>query len=433
MHMKPLLLTGAAALAAAAVSMYSLFAGENTSVRVAPETRIAVYGGSLTDAKAYTRILENYLVACTGIRKVHFFQFGRANESAGDFAGRMEEDTAFFKPDITIINYGRHESAYTAYDQKRADIFYRDIQKVIDYAKKDGSHIILASPVSVDPVIFRKSVKDLASKVNHTLSEYSRELYEIAIRNKVAFADVNGDFHKVTKTAKEKFGEGYHISGPDGVNPWWNGHMVIAGTLLKKLGVKGHIADITLDMKGEMSAVSSGHSVKESKPGTMTIVSERYPYCFDPPRNPKPNDPGNIFNLFEVYPFQDEFNMFRLSVHGLQSAKAKVSWDKQTKEFTKEQLEKGINLAKEFPVNPFTEPFRKVSNTINAKQQFETEIYRTFVSLQYRANQLKISKDGKEAFKTVIAEIKKKHQDYEQAVFDSVVPVTHTIRVQEIK
>src|SRR5207245_694567 len=58
-----------------------------------------------------------------------------------------------------------------------------------------------------------------------------------------------------------------------------------------------------------------------------------------------------------------------------------VTWGSQTKTFTADQLSRGVNLAAEFPSNPFCAAFGKVDSAIAAKQTYETkqvkEIFRS--------------------------------------------------------
>ena len=50
----------------------------------------------------------------------------------------------------------------------------------------------------------------------------------------------------------------------------------------------------------------------------------------------------------------------------------KVTWGDENKTFDAKDLEKGINLAAEFPKNPFVEPFTKVDKLVRDQQNFET-------------------------------------------------------------
>jgi len=67
-------------------------------------------------------------------------------------------------------------------------------------------------------------------------------------------------------------------------------------------------------------------------------------------------------------------------VKGLDAAKAKVTWGGGSKSFTREELEKGINLADHFFENPFSDTFRKLDGMVWTKQNFETTMIKTVIN-----------------------------------------------------
>ena len=52
----------------------------------------------------------------------------------------------------------------------------------------------------------------------------------------------------------------------------------------------------------------------------------------------------------------------------------------ESKEFTKEQLTAGVNLAAEFAKTPFDESFQKLQNAVQNKQNFETTLIKQIVT-----------------------------------------------------
>ena len=53
-----------------------------TSPVLAPGSRIAIVGDSITEQKLYSKYMEAYLLACSGVPNVHVFQFGWSGEQA---------------------------------------------------------------------------------------------------------------------------------------------------------------------------------------------------------------------------------------------------------------------------------------------------------------------------------------------------------------
>src|SRR5262249_56659523 len=55
----------------------------------------------------------------------------------------------------------------------------------------------------------------------------------------------------------------------------------------------------------------------------------------------------------------------------------RITWGAHTKAYSSEQLSKGINLAADFEINPFSEAFSKVDAAVAAKQEYETRQIKT--------------------------------------------------------
>ena len=59
-------------------------------------SRVAIVGDSITEQKLYSKYMEAYLLACSGIPDLKVFQFGWGGETATGFANRLENDLTVF-------------------------------------------------------------------------------------------------------------------------------------------------------------------------------------------------------------------------------------------------------------------------------------------------------------------------------------------------
>ena len=74
-----------------------------------------------------------------------------------------------------------------------------------------------------------------------------------------------------------------------------------------------------------------------------------------------------------LIPFNQELNRLILKASNVKAGRSyKVTWGSESRTFTADQLERGINLAAEFPGNPFCAAFAKVDAAVAAKQAYET-------------------------------------------------------------
>src|SRR6185295_2891091 len=121
------------------------------------------------------------------------------------------------------------------------------------------------------------------------------------------------------------------------------------------LGCDGNIGTITVRFEDAGAAeATEGHKIVSAKDGVVEVESSRYPFCFAG----DPKSTSATRGIIEFIPFNEELNRFRLVVKGAAAGKYKVTWGSESKEFSADELAKGINLAAEFLDNPFSGPFK---------------------------------------------------------------------------
>jgi hypothetical protein len=121
-----------------------------------------------------------------------------------------------------------------------------------------------------------------------------------------------------------------------------------------------------------------------------------------------------------LIPFNQELNRLSLKANNVKSRTSyKVTWGSESKTFTAAQLSHGINLAAEFPCNPFCEAFAKVDAAVAAKQAYETKQ----IKQAFRSPEAKTDMEG------VAARTEKEREPLAVAIQAAFVPVTHTIKI----
>ncbi len=327
--------------------------------------RLAILGDSITEQKMYSCYIATYVLACSGLDDVRVFQFGWGGERAPGMVDRMYNDVLSWNPTIMTTCYGMNDGSYKKYEPSIGNTYRENMQKIIDVAKKHNARIIVGTPGIVDPDTYKKNIP--AAEYNENLGELAKIDAELAQQNNVGFADIFCTMSAVTKLAKTALGNKYHVAGTDGVHPGANGQLIMAYVFLKALGMDGRIANIEMDYSSN-TKVSSGHTILKQERGSVELESKRYPVCFPE----KTDDPANPASILPFLPFQQELNSFELKVTNLPKAKAEVKWGDKTKQFSRTDLEKGINLAAEFSLNPFSPQYDKIFKGIKEKQQMET-------------------------------------------------------------
>src|SRR5260221_5543350 len=328
--------------------------------------RVAVVGDSITEQKLYSKFIELYLTVCLPELELQVVQLGWGGETAGGFAGRMNNDLMPWKPDVVTTCYGMNDGGYRAYDDSIGKRYIGPMGDIVGRLKKAGATVIVGGPGVVDSKYFQGG-GEKPKVYNDNLQHLSQLAKKLAETEGFPFADVHGAMAAAMEKSKAVLGDAYEVGGKDGVHPNANGHLIMAYAFLKGMGIDGQIGTITVDLKGKAQA-SDGHKVTGGDGGKVELESSRYPFCFGGDEK----SAAGTRSILPYVPFNADLNRFTLIVKNLDAAKAKVAWGNGTKSFTREELEKGVNLAEHFIDQPFVDSFRKIEGMIAAKQNFET-------------------------------------------------------------
>jgi lysophospholipase L1-like esterase len=401
--------------------------------------RLAICGDSITEQKMYSRLMEDYLTMCVPQLNISVRQFGWSGEKVPGFFVRMTNDCLRFHPTIATTAYGMNDFEYRPFIERIGAAYESNSMKMVEAFKANGVRVILGSPGDVSKMpSWVKSATGTVDDLNLSLCELRNIDVALARKEKVRFADVFWPMLTGGFTGKRQYGADYGIPGNDGVHPHWAGHEVMAYAFLKAMGLDGDIGTFTVDLKRNKIKVSKGHQVLSTGPGEYEIESSRYPFC-PCAREGKAaasypvcgqdgiDSDNSIRSGMTLVPFNQDLNRLTLVVKNGSASQYLITWGAESKTFPAEQLAKGINLAAEFPANPFSETFAKVDAAVTAKQAFETkemkETFRRTASRRPTMAQIAAQTDE------VVGEAEKEHDALVAAERAAFVPVKHVIKI----
>ncbi len=395
---------------------------------ITPGARVAIVGDSITEQKMYSKYIECYLLACSGVPDVHVMQFGWSGERADGFASRAENDLAVFKPTVATLCYGMNDGGYQPYREEIGTAYETNMRNVLAKLTAAGvKGVVIGSPGAVDTDFFRPGQK-LGEQPAHVayndnlahLRDIDRRLAE---ESQQRFADVHATMFEAMQKAKEALGPKYDVCGGDGFHPGPNGQLLMAYAFLKGLGVEGNIGEITVDLKGKPN-VTAGHTAT-GEAGKIELASTRWPFCFEGDGKSS----SSTRSILPFVPFNNDLNRLTLKVTNLESANASVAWGGESKEFTKEQLAAGVNLMAEFSKTPFDEPFARFQSAIANKQNYETFLIKQVVTNFRMIPDLQTDAEVQKAVQVLGAKLMSRQQQLDQEARALLVPITHTIVV----
>jgi hypothetical protein len=328
-----------------------------------------------------------------------------------------------------------NDHQYRAYEDRIGQAYRASSTSIVEAFKANGARVIEGSPGCVGKVpSWQKRTNDTVLDLNLNLCQLRNIDIDIAEKEHVGFADVFWPMLTAGVEGQQRYGANYAIAGHDGVHPGWAGQTVMAYAFLKGLGLKGDIGTFTVNLRNNKMEVTPGHTLVSARNGEFVITSSRYPFCACLPAGKAtagypvcdqddPEKDGSIRSAMTLIPFNQDLNRLILKATNVKARKSyKVTWGQESRTFTAAQLGHGINLAAEFPCNPFCEAFAKVDAAVAAKQAYETKQ----IKESFR------SPEAKTDMEAVAARTEQERAPLAEAIQSAFTPVTHTIRIEMV-
>ncbi|MEI6645272.1 MAG: SGNH/GDSL hydrolase family protein [bacterium] len=385
---------------------------------------VAVCGDSITEQRRYSVFIEDYLLMCQPQKDLQVMQMGWNGEVTWGFIGRMGNDALPFKPTVFTTCFGMNDAGAGPELEGRGERYRVALDGIVNKFRAGGARWgVIGTPGAVDPAAYRG---DAAGK-NKALAEVAAVAREVARKNDLGFADIHDLMMDVMAKAKAKYGPQYRVGGNDGVHPSLNGHLIMAYAFLKALKGNGEIGMIQFDMKTGQGSVSEGHTLLSASADGMEIESARYPFCF----YGTPEDIMSTRGIIEFLPFNQDLNRFMLVVTHAPSDRMKITWGKQTKTYSANELAKGINLAAEFLDNPFSVPFAVVEKAVQEQQAFEVQAVKNLLHPLYTWREL--MPEFKATYDQMQQTLIRRCAELRDKARVAVVPVRHRIMIAPAK
>ncbi|HEY5909134.1 MAG TPA: SGNH/GDSL hydrolase family protein [Verrucomicrobiae bacterium] len=406
-------------------------APKSSSLLLKKGDRLAICGDSITEQKMYSRIMEDYLTMCVPELEVTVRQYGWSGERAPGFLGRMTNDCLRFKPTVATTCYGMNDHEYRPYEDRIGQTYRVTSERIVEAFKANHVRFVQGSPGCVGKIpSWVKSATGTVEDLNLSLCRLRNIGIGIAREENVRFADVFWPMFTAGIEGQKRYGADYAIAGKDGVHPGWAGQTVMAYAFLKALGVNGNLGTFIVDLNKNKMRTSAGHELISAKDGEFQIRSARFPFCACLPEGQatsgypvrgqdEPGKDSSIRSAMTLIPFNEDLNRLTLMARKGPAQRYAVTWGTETKTFSAGELARGVNLAEQFPCNPFCEAFAKVDAAVAAKQAYETK------QIKERFH----GPGARENLDAIAMQTESERAPLAAAIKSAFAPVTHTIKI----
>lgn len=300
---------------------------------------VVFLGDSITGARVYGKIIENYTLLRFPDRKGRFINAGLGGDTAAGGLKRLERDVFARGATLVTVAYGINDIGWgMKTDDDHRGAYLDGIRGIVEACQKRGVRVFVCSAAvtAADPNTSEhdvlQSMCDEGMAIARSLGAATIDVQRTmrAIQKKVW--EANARLKDESKKETLHAGDGIHLNEL--------GQRAMAFAILKGLGAPAEVSAVTVDAKAAKLLETRGCTVtdlaQESDRLRFTRLDEGLPINF------------GLFGAlaFRYIPFPDELNRYLLQVQNLKPGRYEVVVDDRlVSTYTHEQLAHGVNLS----------------------------------------------------------------------------------------
>ena len=333
------------------VTILLALSGVITTARCADQQDFALHdkdvvvflGDSITAARTYGKIIENYTLLRFPDRKVHFYNMGKGGETAEGAVSRLERDVFDLKATVLTVAYGINDIGWgTKADAEHRTKYLKAIRTIVEKCLRHRVRVYICSAAitGADP---DQTENDFLQTMCDEGMALSRSLGGSAIdvqRTMRAIQKKIWDANKQVSNPKDR--TSLHAEDTIHLNDF--GHIAMAFAILKGLGAPADVSSTTIDAASNKALRQIGCSISDLKRRGPDLEFVRV-------------DQGLPLNLglvgilsYRFVPIPDELNRYLLTVSGLPDGKYQVIADgRLVSTYSSPELAAGVNLGSATP------------------------------------------------------------------------------------
>ncbi|QDU27171.1 GDSL-like Lipase/Acylhydrolase [Anatilimnocola aggregata] len=299
---------------------------------------VVFLGDSITAARTYTKIIENYTLLRFPQRRIRFYNAGIGGDTAAGSLARLERDVFSRRPTVLTVCFGLNDIGWglKADDEHKA-LYVNSLRTIIDKCQERKIRVFICS----GPITAEDPDKGEAGY----LQKMCDEAFVMAKAKGAGTIDVQRPMREIQRRvlkvnqgiADESKHTRLHLA--DGVHLNDLGHLAMAYAFLQGFNAPGDIsqAEIDIPTKKVTAAGCRISDVRQLDDGCeFTRLDDGLPF-----------NNGLFFALnFAYVPLHRDFNAYRLKITGLADGRYEVTVNgRSTAKFTAKQLAAGVDIA----------------------------------------------------------------------------------------
>lgn len=300
---------------------------------------VVFLGDSITAARTYGKIIENYTLLRFPMRKFRFVNAGYGGDTAAGGLARLERDVFPHNPTVLLVAYGFNDIGWgLKADAEHKQKYLDAIRGIIEQCRKRKVRVYICSAAitAADPA---KSEDTFFQKMCDEGMALARDLGEQAIDVQRSMRDIQKRVWAYNAALKgDKGKESLHAA--DGVHLNALGHLAMAFAILKGLDAPAEVSSVAIDFAAGQVVEAKGCAVRELKKEGSRLEFSRI-------------DEGRPINFglfgalqFRFVPVHDQLNRYMLAVKGLPPGRYEIrAEDRPIGSFTSQQLATGLNMS----------------------------------------------------------------------------------------
>lgn len=300
---------------------------------------VVFLGDSITAARVYSKIIENYTLLRFPDRRIRFINRGHGGETSAKAALRLDRDVFGNNATVLIVAYGVNDIGWGVHaDEEHKQLYLQGVRTIVERCRERNVRVFLCSAAitGADPMKtendFLQQMCDEGMVLARDLGEHSIDVQRTMRGIQKRVWEHNAKVADESKQVKLHAADGVHLNDL--------GQLAMAYAILKGLDAPADVSSATVNFATGEVAAEEGCRISEVKRKGERLEFTRLDAGL-------PFNNGLFYALNYVWvPVPSELAQYMLTVTDLPAGRYLVTADgRGVGTYSAQQLAEGVNMA----------------------------------------------------------------------------------------